>query len=157
SKEDTDHSFKSIKILEKVLNLQNGLIDEVVVATGDYVYKDEEGYIYFVSRNDDMIKTSGYRISPLEIETVVYNNIQEIKECAVFGIENEKIEEEIVLIYSGTKELPKNEIIFELKKHLPIYMVPTIIIFRANMPMLAKDTTKIDKEILKKEMHKINF
>lgn len=154
SQEDTDHSFKSIKILEKVLNLQNGLIDEVVVATGDYVYKDEEGYIYFVSRNDDMIKTSGYRISPLEIETVVYNNIHEIKECAVFGIENEKIEEEIALIYSGAQELPKNEIIFELKKHLPIYMVPTTIVFKANMPMLSSDTTKVDKVALKKEIIK---
>jgi acyl-coenzyme A synthetase/AMP-(fatty) acid ligase len=154
SKTDTDHSFKSIKILENVLNLENGLIDEVVVATGDYVYKDEEGYIYFVSRHDDMIKTSGYRISPLEIETVVYNNIEAIKECAVFGIENEKIEEEIVLVYSAASELSKNEIIFELKKHLPIYMVPTIIIFKANMPMQSKETTKIDKIILKNTLYK---
>jgi len=152
SKEDTDNSFKSIKILDKVLNLENGLIDEVVVATGDYVYKDEEGYIYFVSRHDDMIKTSGYRISPLEIETVVYENIKEIKECAVFGIENEKIEEEIVLVYSATSELPKNEIIFELKKHLPIYMVPTTIIFKTNIPMQSKDSTKIDKKVLKEEI-----
>jgi acyl-coenzyme A synthetase/AMP-(fatty) acid ligase len=152
SQEDTNHSFKSIKILEKVINLENGLIDEVVVATGDYVYKDEEGYIYFVSRHDDMIKTSGYRINPLEIETVVYTNIEAIKECAVFGIENEKIEEEVVLVYSGTSEISKNEIIFELKKHLPIYMVPTIIIFKTNMPMLSKDTKMIDKKSLKQEI-----
>ena len=156
SKEDTDKSFKSIKILEKVINLEHGLIDEVVVATGDYVYKDEEGYIFFVSRHDDMIKTSGYRISPLEIETVVYNNIEQIKECAVFGIENEKIEEEIVLVYSGVSEVPKNEIIFEIKKHLPTYMVPTTIIFRANMPMQSKDNQKIDKKVLKEEMQRAN-
>ena len=154
SKEDTDNSFKSIKILEKVLNLENGLIDEVVVATGDYVYKDEEGYIFFVSRHDDMIKTSGYRISPLEIETVVLNNIKDIKECAVFGIENEKIEEEVVLVYTASSELAKNEIIFELKKHLPTYMVPTTIIFKANLPMQSKDTSKIDKEVLKKDIVK---
>ena len=156
SKEDTDNSFKSIKILENVIDLGNGLIDEVVVATGDYVYKDEEGYIFFVSRHDDMIKTSGYRISPLEIETVVLNNITEIKECAVFGIENEKIEEEIVLVYSSQSELPKNEIIFEIKKHLPTYMVPTTIVFKSNMPMQSKDNTKIDKKVLKDEILRVN-
>lgn len=154
SQEDTNKSFKSIKILEKVINLQNGLIDEVVVATGDYVYKDEEGYIYFVCRHDDMIKTSGYRISPVEIQSVVYNNISEVKECAVFGIENEKIEEEIVLVYSGAKELAKNEIIFELKKHLPTYMIPSIIIFKQNMPMLAKNKDEIDVKVLKEDVLK---
>ena len=154
SQEDTDKSFKSIKILEKVINLQNGLIDEVVVATGDYVYKDEEGYIYFVCRHDDMIKTSGYRISPVEIQNVVFNNISEIKECSVFGIENEKIEEEIVLVYSGVKELSKNEIIFELKKHLPTYMIPSIIIYKQNMPILSKNTNKIDVKALKEDVLK---
>ena len=127
SQQDTDNSFKSIQILKDVIDLENGLTDEIVVATGDFVYKDEEDYIFFVSREDNMIKTSGYRINPLEIEKVVYDNIPEIKECRVFGKKNDKIEEEIVLIYSGTKELPKNEIIFELKKHLPIYMIPSII------------------------------
>lgn len=154
SKNDTDNSFKSIKILENVINLENGLTDEIVVATGDYVYKDEEGYLYFVGRHDDMINTAGYRISPLEIETVVYNNIEKIKECAVFGIENEKIEEEVVLVYSCSSELAKNEIIFELKKHLPTYMVPSKIIFKANMPMLSKDKSKIDKQALKEDILK---
>jgi len=157
SKEDTNNSFKSIQILEKVINLENGLIDEVVVATGDYVYKDEEGYIFFDSRHDDMIKTSGYRISPVEIETVVSNNIEDILECAVFGIENEKIEEEIVLVYSSKNELAKNEIIFELKKHLPSYMIPTIIIHKTSMPMQSQDTNKIDKKVLKNNILKINF
>ena len=156
SKEDTDARFKSIKILQNVIDLQNGLTDEVVVATGDYVYKDEEGYIYFVCRHDDMINTAGYRISPVEIESVVYNNIGQIKECAVFGIENEKIEEEVVMVYSGTKELSKNEIIFELKKHLPTYMIPSQIIYKQNMPMMSKNTDKNDKKVLKEEVVKSN-
>ena len=82
-------------------------------------------------------------------------DIDEVKECAVFGIENEKIEEEVVLVYSGTKELAKNEIIFELKKHLPSYMIPTTIIFKANMPIDSKDKSKIDKGALKEEMLKL--
>ena len=155
SKEDTDRSFKTIKILEHVIDLQNGLCDEIVVATGDYVYKDEEGYIYFVCRHDDMIKTSGYRINPLEIETVALQNISTIKECAVFGIEDEKIEEEIVMVYSSQKELPKNEIIFELKKHLPTYMIPLRIFYKQNMPIVAKTKNKIDKKALKDEIMSI--
>lgn len=156
SKVDTDNSFKSIKILKNVLDLENGLVDEIVVATGDFVYKDEEGYLYFVSRQDDMIKTSGYRISPVEIENVVNANFANVTECAVFGVENEEIEEEVALVYSGKGEIPKNELIFELKKHLPTYMIPTIIIYKQNMPMQQKDKTKIDKKALKDEILKLN-
>ena len=92
-----------------------------------------------------MIKSGGYRISPLEIETVVYNNIDKIKECAVFSIDNEEIEEEIVMVYSSNGELSKNEIVFELKKHLPIYMIPTIVTYKQNLPYLAHNKNKIDK------------
>ncbi len=157
SKEDTNNSFKSIQILKNVINLENGLTDEIVVSTGDFVYKDEEGYLYFVSRKDDMIKSSGYRISPVEIESVIYKNFSKISNCAVFGIENEDIEEEIVLVYGGDSEIPKNELLFELKKHLPIYMIPTTIIYKQNMPMEQKNNKKINKTFLKDEILKLNI
>lgn len=150
--EETKARFKSIKILEKVINLEGNLVDETVVASGDYVYKDEDGYIYFVSRHDDMIKSRGFRINPLEVERVVSKNIKEITQCAVFSIENEEIEEEIVLVYSSSSELSKNEILFELKKHLASYMLPSKIIYKRNLPLNPHDTTKINKEELKKEL-----
>ena len=153
SKEDTNNSFKSIEILEKSLKNEIGLSNEIVVATGDFVYKDEEGYLYFVTRADDMIKSSGYRISPLEIESVTLDNISNITTCAVFGIENEDIEEDIVLVYSAKNEMPRNELIFELKKHLPSFMIPTIIIYKTNMPMKSDDNSKVNKEILKMELN----
>jgi acyl-coenzyme A synthetase/AMP-(fatty) acid ligase len=152
SQEDTNHSFKSIDILKNVLDLQNGLTDEIVVATGDFVYKDEEGFLYFVSRKDDMIKSSGYRISPVEIESVVLNNFDTITKCAVFGIENEDIEEEIVLVYSSTKQIAKNELIFELKKHLPPFMIPAIIISKPSLPMIQTNKNKVNKKLLKDEV-----
>ena len=152
SPEETATRFKSIKLLEKVVDLNGALTDEIVVASGDYVYKDEEGYIYFVCRKDDMIKTRGYRVSPYEIESVVYDNIPEISECAVFSVENEEIEEEIILVYGGKNELARNEIIFELKKHLPNYMIPSQIIYRKNMPVKSLHDKQIDKDALKKEM-----
>ena len=141
--------FKSIQILSKVLNLEGALSDEIVVASGDFVYKDEEGYIYFHSRKDEMIKTSGYRMSPSEIEKVVLENIADVKICAVFGRENEMIEEEIVLVYSAASELSKNEILFELKKHLPNYMIPAEVVFKKSIPL---HFGKIDKSFLKQEL-----
>jgi acyl-CoA synthetase (AMP-forming)/AMP-acid ligase II len=148
SPEDTQKRFKSIAILEKVISLDGALTDEIVVASGDYVYKDEEEYIYFDSRKDDMIKTSGHRVNPLEIESVIKQHLPNIQECAIFGVADEKIEEQIVLVYSSESALAKNEIVFELKKHLANYMIPGEIIFRKSIPL---KEGKADKELLKKE------
>ncbi|RXJ60132.1 AMP-binding protein [Candidatus Marinarcus aquaticus] len=149
---ESQQRFKSIKILEKAINLEGQLNDEIVVASGDYVYKDEEGYLYFVSRADDMIKTRGFRVSPLEVESVVYHNIKDIEQCAVFSIPNDEIEEEIILVYSARSELAKNEILFELKKHLASYMIPSQIIFKKSLPLIASNKSKVNKEELKKEI-----
>ena len=155
SPEETAQRFKSIKILDRVIKPEGQLIDEIVVASGDYVYKDEEDYIYFVSRKDDMIKTQGFRVSPHEIESVVFNNISAITECAVFSVPNEEIEEEIVMVYGAKNELPRNEIIFELKKHLPNYMIPEQIFYKKSMPLKSLHDKQIDKEALKKEFLEI--
>ncbi|WP_419764930.1 MAG: AMP-binding protein [Arcobacter sp.] len=149
---ETSERFKSIDILKNVINLEGQLRDEVVVKTGDYVYKDEEGYIYFVSRHDDMIKTRGFRVSPYEIESVVINNIPQIEQCAVFSIENEDIEEEIILVYSARSELSAKEITFELKKHLASYMIPSKIVYKKSLPLIPSDKNKINKQELKKEV-----
>jgi acyl-CoA synthetase (AMP-forming)/AMP-acid ligase II len=154
--QQTKERFKSIQILNKVINLEGQLNDEIVVASGDYVYKDEEGYFYFVSRHDDMIKTRGFRVSPFEIESVVYENIKEISQCAVFSIPNEEIEEEIVLVYSASTQLAKNEIIFELKQHLASYMIPAKIIYKKSLPLVSSNKNKVNKEELKKEILTLN-
>ncbi|AXX87292.1 fatty acid CoA ligase [Malaciobacter marinus] len=149
---ETKERFKSIDILKNVINLEGQLCDEIVVASGDYVYKDEEGYLYFVSRRDDMIKTRGFRVSPYEIESVVSKNIPQIEQCAVFSIENQEIEEEIVLVYSSKNEIPVNEILFELKNHLASYMIPNKIIYNRSLPLVPSDKNKINKEILKENI-----
>lgn len=150
--EQTNARFKSIDILKNVIELEGQLRDEVVVKTGDYVYKDEEGYFYFVSRHDDMIKTRGFRVSPYEIESVVEQNIPEIERCAVFSIPNEDIEEEIVLVYSAATQITSNEILFELKKHLASYMIPEKIIYKKSLPLIPSDKNKVNKDTLKKEL-----
>ncbi len=149
--EETAKRFKSIHILDKVIHPEGQLTDEIVIASGDYVYADEEGYLYFVSRKDDMIKTQGFRVSPYEIESVAYENIPAIIDCAVFSIPNEEIEEEIVMIYSARTELARNEILFELKKHLPNYMLPEQIVYKKNMPLKSLHGKQVDKEELRRE------
>lgn len=145
---ETAERFKSIQILKDVIHLEGQLIDEIVVASGDYVYRDEEGYYYFVGRRDNMIKTRGFRVSPYEIESVVQRNIPQISQCAVFGMPNEVIEEEIVMVYSARSEISDKEILFELKQHLASYMLPSRIIFMKSLPMVQSDKSQVDKQAL---------
>jgi acyl-coenzyme A synthetase/AMP-(fatty) acid ligase len=141
-----------VQILKDVINIEGQLTDELVVASGDYVYRDEEGYFYFVSRKDDMIKTRGFRVSPFEIESVVAKNIPQIEQCAVFGIDNELIEEEIVMVYSAPGEISEKEILFELKKHLASYMIPSRVVYRKSLPLVQSDKNRINKDDLKREL-----
>ncbi len=149
---ETAERFKSVQILKDIVDLSGQLADEIVVASGDYVYKDEEGYFYFVDRRDDMIKTSGFRVSPFEIESVVEKNLPQIQQCAVFGMDNPKIEEEIVMVYSAISEISEKEITFELKKHLATYMVPSRIVYRKSLPLVQSDQNQINKEELKRDL-----
>lgn len=153
---ETKERFKSIDILKNVINLEGQLCDEIVIATGDYVYKDEEGYFYFVSRKDNMIKTRGFRVSPYEIQSVVEKNFPNIDKCAIFSIENEEIEEEIIMVYSSKSELSAKEITFELKKHLASYMIPSRIIYKKSMPLVPCDKSKINIEELKRTLGDIS-
>ncbi len=150
--EETAQRFKSVQILKNIVNLEGQLADEIVVASGDYVYKDEEGYFYFVSRHDDMIKTRGFRVSPYEVESVVRENFPQIDQCAVFAIENELIEEEIVLAYSSQSEISEEEILFELKKHLASYMIPSRVVYKRSLPLVQSDRNQVNKEELKQEL-----
>jgi acyl-coenzyme A synthetase/AMP-(fatty) acid ligase len=99
-----------------------------------------------------MIKTRGFRVSPLEIESVVEKNIPAINQCAVFAIDNKLIEEEIVLVYSAASELSEKEIVFELKKHLASYMIPSKVLYRKSLPLVQSDKSRINKDKLKEQL-----
>jgi len=155
SSEETEKRFKNISILEKVIDLGNQHPNEIVVASGDYVYRDEEGYLYFVDRADDMIKTDGYRVSPKEIERALLQNFPTITQCAVFGIPDEELEEKIVLCYSAAEKIPQNELIFELKKHLAVYMIPAVIEYMEKLPLKASHHEEVDRRALKKRFTEV--
>ena len=83
---------------------------------------------------------------------MVKRNIPQIQQCAVFGVANEAIEEEIVLVYSASSQISDQEILFELKQHLASYMLPSRIVFKKSLPLVQSDKNRINKEALKKEL-----
>ena len=106
--------------------------------TGDKAYKDEDGYYWFVGRDDDVIKSSDYRIGPFEIESVLLE-IDEVLESAVVGsphpIKGQEVKAFVVLVpgVDGTKEL-SDKIFHYCRKHLAPYKVPWLLEFVTELP-----------------------
>jgi len=106
--------------------------------TGDTAWRDEDGYFWYVGRVDDLIKSSGYRIGPFEIESVIME-LPYVLECAVTAapdeIRGQVVKATIVLTKGtvGTDEL-KKEIQTYVKKHTAPYKYPRIVEFRDELP-----------------------
>jgi acetyl-CoA synthetase len=106
--------------------------------TGDEAWRDEEGYYYFVGRVDDVIKSSGYRIGPFEIESVVMK-LPYVLECAVTGVPDPErgqiVKASVVLKkgYSGSDAMVK-EIQDFVKSHTAPYKYPRIVEFIKELP-----------------------
>ncbi|MEG1996608.1 MAG: AMP-binding protein [Oscillospiraceae bacterium] len=109
-----------------------------VYHTGDTAYKDEDGYLWYVGRNDDIIKASGYRIGPFEVESVLMEH-PAVLECAVTGapdpIRGQVVKATIVLTsqYSPSDELKKDIQNFVKKTTAP-YKYPRIVEFVTELP-----------------------
>jgi acyl-CoA ligase (AMP-forming) (exosortase A-associated) len=122
-------------------------IPEIAVWSGDTVTMDEEGYLYFVGRKDNMIKTSGYRVSHTEIEEIVYASGL-IKEAAAIGIDHKTLGQAILLVISVATEqnFDIQNLVKLCKIKLPNYMVPAKIEI---LPSLPKNPNgKIDRTLL---------
>jgi acyl-CoA ligase (AMP-forming) (exosortase A-associated) len=100
-------------------------IPEMTVWSGDTVVADEDGFLFFVGRNDDMIKSSGYRISPSEVEEVVHQS-GEVEECVALGIPHPVLDKAVVIVATGpsSNENSASAILAECRRALPNYMVP---------------------------------
>jgi acyl-coenzyme A synthetase/AMP-(fatty) acid ligase len=121
---------------------------ERVVFSGDIVTRDEEGYLYFVGRRDTMIKTSGYRVSPTEVEEVAVG-FPAVEMCAAVGVRNIEIGEDIALFYSSTSAEPVDEDALRrfLRDKLPSHMVPRYLWRRDGFPATGNGG-KIDRQEL---------
>ena len=106
--------------------------------TGDTAWRDEDGYFWYVGRTDDVIKSSGYRIGPFEIESVIME-LPYVLECAVTAVPDpvrgQVVKATIVLTRGteGTDQL-KKEIQTYVKKHTAPYKYPRIVEFREELP-----------------------
>ena len=124
-------------------------LNEIVVYSGDLVRKDEEGYLYFISRRDEMIKTSGYRVSPSEVEEVLID-IPAFNYAVVFGREIETADQVIIaIVETNTFSIDKDKLILECKKRLPPYMVPREIHFEKVFMKTANG--KIDRSSIRQK------
>ncbi len=106
--------------------------------TGDTAWRDEDGFLWYVSRVDDVIKSSGYRIGPFEIESVIME-LPYVLECGVSAapdeVRGQVVKASIVLVdgVNGTDEL-KKVIQDYVKKHTAPYKYPRIVEFRDSLP-----------------------
>lgn len=114
-----------------------------IYKSGDLVYKDKNGYLYFSSRKDNQIKFNGYRIELEEIEQSI-NKVKGVKECAVcFGKKNNIDQIVAFTVHDNVYNKIKNN----LYKDLPKYMIPQLIITRKNLPK--NQSGKINRKLLK--------
>ena len=124
------------------------VIPEIAVFSGDTVRMDVEGFLYFVGRRDEMIKTSGYRISPTEIEEALYAT-RLVAECAAFGVQHPTLGQAIVVVATPASAdvLEATTLIGHCRERLPTYMVPSMIDVRVG-PLPRNPNGKIDRKLL---------
>jgi len=124
------------------------VLPEIAVFSGDTVRMDEEGFLYFVGRRDEMIKTSGYRVSPTEIEEVLYGT-RLVAEAVAFGVPHPVLGQAIVVVATpkGGGEPLGDAILAECRNHLPAFMVPAKVDVRAG-PLPRNPNGKIDRKLL---------
>jgi acyl-CoA ligase (AMP-forming) (exosortase A-associated) len=125
------------------------IIQEKVVYSGDLVRRDEKGYLYFVGREDNMIKTQGYRLSPEEVEGLLVST-GIVREACAFGVPDPELGQQVFAVVSlrdrggkGTLETIREYCI----KNGPPYMVPKEIFVEGEMPKTPSG--KIDRQAVR--------
>jgi acyl-CoA ligase (AMP-forming) (exosortase A-associated) len=148
---DAEKTAERYKLLPAgVGGRQAGLqLPEYAVFSGDNVRRDAEGFLYFIGRRDEMMKTSGYRVSPTEVEEVLYAT-RRVGECAAFGVDHAVLGQAIQVIVTplaGTDAVDVPALLTECKAHMPAYMVPHGIHVVAG-PLPRNPNGKIDRKLL---------
>jgi acyl-coenzyme A synthetase/AMP-(fatty) acid ligase len=119
------------------------------VFSGDTVRRDAEGFLYFIGRLDEMIKTSGYRVSPTEVEEVLFGT-QIVGDCVAFGVDHATLGQAIQVIATapdGSAALNLPALQAACRAHMPAYMVPAGVEAMAG-PLPRNPNGKIDRKLL---------
>jgi acyl-CoA ligase (AMP-forming) (exosortase A-associated) len=125
------------------------VLPETAVFSGDTVRMDEDGFLYFIGRRDEMIKTSGYRVSPTEVEEVLYAT-KLVAECVAFGLSHASLGEGICVVANAREGdvIDVQSLLGECRTRMPAYMVPTRIEPWSG-PLPRNANGKIDRKALK--------
>jgi acyl-CoA ligase (AMP-forming), exosortase system type 1 associated len=111
------------------------VLTELAVWSGDTVRMDEDGFLYFVGRRDEMIKTSGYRVSPTEIEEVLFGTGL-VADAVAVGVKHPTLGQAIVVIATAApgKSADSETLLAACRQQLPVFMVPQHIEWREALP-----------------------
>lgn len=147
---DPEKTAERYKLLPAGLGgrVQGLQLPEYAVFSGDTVVRDAEGFLYFVGRRDEMIKTSGYRVSPNEVEEVLYAT-RLVGECVAFGVDHDVVGQVIQVIATPPEggDLAIDELLALCRQRVPAYMVPAGIECAAG-PLPRNANGKIDRKLL---------
>ncbi len=123
---------------------------EKVLHSGDLFRADEEGYLYFVGRKDDIIKTRGEKVSPREVEDVIYA-LDGVAEVAVIGVPDPILGSAIkaVLTIRPGVHLSAQDVLRHCSTRLEDFMIPRLVEFRASLPKT--ESGKISKRLIREE------
>ena len=121
------------------------------VWSGDIVVRDEDGFLYFRGRRDEMLKSSGYRISPTEVEEQILASGL-AREAVAIGIPDERLGE-VVMVLGVPREESAGDtaaLLAYCREHMPLYMIPARVEWRASLPR--NPNGKYDRPLLRAEV-----
>jgi acyl-coenzyme A synthetase/AMP-(fatty) acid ligase len=121
----------------------------MAVWSGDTVRRSANGLLYFVGREDEMIKVSGNRISPFEIEEAALAS-GAVAEAVAFGVPDDRLGQAILLVVRGLGAAAEARLSAYFKAELPGFMLPKAVIWRDDLPRNANG--KLDRAGLKAEL-----
>jgi acyl-CoA ligase (AMP-forming) (exosortase A-associated) len=127
---------KTAERYKPVPNQDKGLVlTEMAVWSGDSVRMDAEGYFYFIGRRDEMIKTSGYRVSPTEVEEVVFSTGL-VADAVAVGVPHPSLGQAIVVVAAAApgKTADTTALLDACRRELPLFMLPQRIEWRDSLP-----------------------
>lgn len=141
--EKTAERFKADPVLPSGVQHQ-----PLAVWSGDTVKYDEEGFLYFIGRRDEMIKTSGHRVSPTEVEEAVYALDPRIVDVAALGLPHPDLDQAILVLVACQADFNFDPQVWlqQLKRQLPSFMLPKVLLQVSQMPKNANG--KIDRKLL---------
>ena len=130
NKEATAERFRPVPKPDPSLPLT-----ELAVWSGDLGVFDEDGFLTYIGRRDEQIKTSGFRVSPTEVEDIVYST-HLVGEAVAFGVAHEVLGQAIVVVATPPPggALDRAKLIEKCREVMPTYMVPHLVVERATLP-----------------------